>query len=65
MGAAATVVNGTLIGKSAAREWISVRRMTVASAIVTSNIAKWSPMQERGPAPKGRYADPSEVTTGS
>jgi len=32
MGAAATVVNGTMMGKSASRERISVRRMMVASA---------------------------------
>jgi hypothetical protein len=33
MGAAATVVNGTMMGKSASRERISVRRMMVAYGI--------------------------------
>ena len=46
MGAAATVVNGTVMGKSASRERISVRRVMVASARVASSVAKWSPMQE-------------------
>ena len=47
MGAGATVVNDTMMGKSASRERISVRRMMVASARVASSVAKWSPMQEQ------------------
>lgn len=40
IGSAATVVKGTIIGKSGFRERISVRRMIVASARVDSSMAK-------------------------
>ena len=59
MGAAATIVKGRASGKSSLRERISVRRMMVASARVASSMAKWSPMQVRGPALKGMYCQRS------
>ena len=61
IGAAATVVNGTASGKSSDKEWMSIVRMMVPSAIVASSIAKWSPMHDRGPPPNGMYCQRSRL----
>src|ERR1700749_826997 len=53
-GAPASIVSGVTVGNSWLWERILTRPTIVARARIASSIAKWSPMQARGPPPNGR-----------